>query len=235
VQESAAGQWVGSLIMAYMGTLTQNNCWPGWHDTRVMVGGREPTPAEVRALVNHATKIYKLSVLGDSITVAAGDNSDWSWLVAYNNGWKSSNVFRINHAEAQQGIVAGAHNLAYQAAAAANDQADVILIALGTNDDNTAGAAQTAIQAALGAGIDALKVSNANATLIVLNVWPRYDGANLDNIRASISTVCAAKGITCWDTYSTPWFADGDTVDHLHPAAAGTAKIVTQVMARLPA
>ena len=136
------------------------------------------------------------------------------------------------------GVVAGASNLAAQATAAASDDADIIIIQLGSNDDNAGnmGTLQTAYED----GIIALKASNTNATIYAMNVLKRWanqtDGAEVDksNIRTAIAAACTAQGITCWDTYTTPWIAQDETSDGIHPTAAGHAKIAAEVLARLP-
>jgi lysophospholipase L1-like esterase len=228
-QEFTAGVWAGGLAGALLYSSDGVTSWKGCDDTHVLVGGREPTPGEVHALATAAAPIARLSVLGDSITAAWADHSDWSWQVGYT--WRSSLAICINHAEATMGILTGAHNLAYQAAAAAGDDADAIIVALGINDND--GGDMSALQTAYQAGLAALRASNRRAALYALNVWPICNGGTAANLRPAIAAACAAQSVTCLDPVSTPWFLDGDTSDHLHPTAAGHAKIATQVLSRL--
>ena len=199
-----------------------------------IVLNREITAAEVKRSYD-ATKIQAtvFSILGDSIEGLPNDWSDKLTSV-YNNGKTS----KYRHAVDGMGIVGGATNLAAQVTAASNDNADKIIIALGTNDANAGD--MVALQAAYEAGIVALKASNPRATIYAMNVLKRWanqtDGAEVDksNIRTAIAAACTAQGITCWDTYTTSWILQTDTSDGLHPTAAGHAKIAAEVLALLP-
>jgi len=53
------------------------------------------------------------------------------------------------------------------------------------------------------------------------------------NIRTAVAAACTAQGITCWDTFNTPWIVAADTSDGTHPTAAGYAKVATEVLARI--
>jgi lysophospholipase L1-like esterase len=233
LQQNVTGVWSGALAQALLYSLDGVSSWHGWADTHVLVGGREPTGAEVRSLVNSAARIFRLALLGDSITAAALDHSDWSWKVHYT--WKDSLTTRLNHAVAGYGITNG--GLDAETAAAAADNADTIMLAFGANDDNAGDMAL--LRSLLGADIDALRVSNPNATLYCMNVLPEWTdntGATpIDkaNVRTAIATVCTAKGVACWDTFTTPWITAAQTLDGIHPTAAGHAAIAAQVLTRL--
>lgn len=224
--EAATGTWAGAPASALLYSLDTVTSWPGCIDTVAIMGGSEPTAAEVRALVNNAAHIARISVIGDSISRVIGDGTEWPWIVGYTHN--SSLTTIMNHAEASMGIVAGAHNLAYQATAAANDDADAIIIALGTNDSADPGD-QAAIQTALGAGIDALRLSNPRAMIHVVKVWPCY-AADHSVIRASIAAVCTAKGVTLHDPTTPAVWDAGDSADGWHPNAAGHVKAATWVL-----
>jgi lysophospholipase L1-like esterase len=124
-----------------------------------------------------------------------------------------------------------------QTVSSATDNANVIIIALGVNDNNAGD--MTALQAEYAENIAELKVSNPNATIYAMNVLPVWmDGgggtvSDKGNIRTAIAAACTAQGITCWDTFTTPWITVADTADGVHPTAAGHAKIATEVLARL--
>jgi hypothetical protein len=70
-------------------------------------------------------------------------------------------------------------------------------------------------------------------------VLPRWTdiggGTEVDKsaIRTAIAAACAAKEITCWDSYTVPWIAPADTTDGLHPALSGSQKIAAEVLARV--
>lgn len=118
---------------------------------------------------------------------------------------------------------------------AATDDADIIIIALGTNDDN--GGNMAAIRATMATGIDDLRVSNSRATIYWLNILPRFDGPPYEDksiLRPAIAAECAVKGVTCWDTFTDPWVTQAQLPDNLHPNASGHAAIAARVLALLP-
>ena len=165
----------------------------------------------------------RIGVLGDSIS--AGYNR-WPYNVPGTI---------LNHAVAGQDVV---NNMDAQTVAAASDSAEIIIIALGTNDDGSAGN-MAALQAEYEENVAELKVSNAGATIYAMNVLPRWTdvggGTPVDrsSIRTAIAAACTSQGITCWDTFTTPWIAANETLDGLHPNVVGSAKIAAQVIARL--
>jgi len=235
VSSTGLGTFAGSLsnlytrIGSFTGSAEQHS---GWMNDVVLLN-KEITDAEVRSFIKNAPRatIYKLTTLGDSITASATTN--WGYLVSQE--WQSGNVGYANRAVSGQGIIS---NMDAQVVAAANDDANVIIIELGTIDDNAGN--MTTLQAEAEENIAELKASNPNATIYWMNVLPRWadatTGAEVDksNIRTAIATACTAQGITCWDTYSTPWIAQDETADGLHPTAAGHAAIAAAVLALLP-
>jgi lysophospholipase L1-like esterase len=140
----------------------------------------------------------------------------------------------INHAAGGATILS---HMAGQVSACSADGADVIILALGTNDNNAGDMA--ALRAAVEAGIDSLKSSNPGAKVCYMNVLPKWTdntgvtALNETNIRAAIALACTNKDIPCWDTFTIPWINAADTSDGTHPTAAGHAKIAAQVWARL--
>jgi hypothetical protein len=182
-----------------------------------------PTEALNVFQASHSGYTQTVGIIGDSIPIAT---TGWP-TYAFGN-YASGRTKILNHAVASQGIL---DNMDAQVAAAASDNADLLILALGTNDDNAGNMA--ALQAKVESSIDALRASNPRATLYYLNVLPRFDGADKANIRTAIAAACAAKSVTCWDPVTTPWIVQADTSDNLHPTAAGAQKIATQVLARL--
>ncbi|KKT30742.1 MAG: hypothetical protein UW18_C0011G0003 [Microgenomates group bacterium GW2011_GWF1_44_10] len=228
------GIWAGSVAEASAcfgaANTTKANPLIGYLSD-CFIASRVATDAEIVALSKNLPQ-NTLTILGDSISV----KSDTSYTTLILS--ELTTYFNRNRAVASMGVVAGASNLAAQATAAASDDADIIIIQLGSNDDNAGnmGTLQTAYED----GIIALKASNTNATIYAMNVLKRWanqtDGAEVDksNIRTAIAAACTAQGITCWDTYTTPWIAQDETSDGIHPTAAGHAKIAAEVLARLP-
>jgi hypothetical protein len=164
-----------------------------------------------------------VSILGDSISNAV---SEWPYkLQGYNP---------VNHSVGGATLISG---MDAQVVATASDNANIIIIALGTNDDNAGN--MTTLQAEAEENIIELKASNPNAAIYWMNVLPRWTntggGTAVDkaNIRTAIAAACTAQSITCWDTFTTPWITAAQTSDGLHPTAAGSAAIAAQIIARL--
>ena len=176
----------------------------------------------------------RLTVIGDSIAVNAGS---WVYSLPSSLGGKVA-----LYQEAQGGSTIATHadptkDLEHQVIAAANDNASRIIIVLGTNDDNAGN--MTTLQATYEAGIVALKASNPNATIYAMNVLKRWNdnttGGEVDkaNIRTAVAAACTAQSITCWDTYTSSWIAQDETLDGVHPNPAGNAAILVEALARL--
>jgi lysophospholipase L1-like esterase len=123
-----------------------------------------------------------------------------------------------------------------QTLASANDDADIIVIALGSNDNND-GNMET-LQAEYEENIEELRTLNSRATIYAMNVLPRWTDSSGEvevdksNIRTAIAAACAAQGVTCWNAYT--WITAGQTSDGVHPTAEGSAAIAAQVLVRLP-
>lgn len=192
---------------------------------------RKLTDTEASKLITMFATPKRIFVLGDSISAWAVSN--WSTIAIAGYPYSYGTSRAVSGASFM-----GATKLSVQTAAAASDDADIIIIECGTNDDNAGdmGAFQTEVEA----NIAALKLSNTKATIYFMNILPQWanntDGAEQDNsnLRTAIAAACTAQGITCWDTYTTPWIAQNETLDGLHPTTAGHAKIAAEVLALLP-
>jgi lysophospholipase L1-like esterase len=219
------GAWAGALTTdrTYLGSL--NNAIQYWNGgmSDDMVFSRELTQVDVNQL--KVPSITKIAVIGDSIAATA---AGWVTLLGnqYNNG---ANGIQ-NRAVGGSTIL---HNGTYpdmadQVTAAVNDDADVILVELGTNDLDTTDALRAEYQAQL----NALKASNPSARIFGLGIFPRTNMTGVAAKNACILTACTNAGITYWDT--TGWIdAATETTDGTHPTAGGHAKIATEVLARL--
>lgn len=172
------------------------------------------------------------TMIGDSISSSA-TGYQIGVLGSYNGG----NARLRNHAVSGGGIVAGsgAQLMDAQVVAAASDNADRIIIALGVNDNN--GGNMTTLQAEAEENIIELKANHPNATIYWMNVLPNWTNNTTGpevakgNIRTAIAAACTAQSITCWDTYTDPWIAQNQTSDGLHPTAAGHAAILARILA----
>lgn len=174
--------------------------------------------------------------MGDSITALTPSWADEA-VMKYP---VRSNIVKVwnNYASAGAAITHrdGYSDLADMVSLAAEDDANFVIIELGTNNDNAA-EAQAAILAEMEAQIDNLKASNTNAQIFWVNVLPRFDGPPYEdksNVRATIQTGCTAKGVTCLNTYDPPIIVQADTTDNLHLAASGKTKLAAFVSGSIP-
>jgi len=171
-----------------------------------------------------------ISVLGDSIS---NDANDWphQLIPLYNDGY----VFMRTHAVAGDSIVA---NMATQVTEAKNDNADIIIMQLGTNDIDATDAME--IQTIVESQIERLQLGNDRATLYYLLPLPRWTDitgeilVDLTLVRGAIISACIAKDVTYWDTYTDPWIVASDTSDGVHPTLDGGIKVAKRVTALLP-
>lgn len=234
--QTGLGTWAGELTSAEIaGYLGSGINYAKCSVSSVVLLNREATAAEIReySATFGATKV--LTVLGDSIS-RVEMSSPWSLqtVLEYDGGNK---ITLISHAVSAQGIMT-VPGLDAQTAAAALDDADFIILALGVVDDNSGD--MPALQAEVEENIAKLKLSNPRAKLYYLNVlpvWTDISGAtkvDKSNIRTAIAAACIAQNITCWDTYTIPWITAADTSDGIHPKASGHTKIANQVLIRIP-
>jgi lysophospholipase L1-like esterase len=165
--------------------------------------------------------VKTVSVIGDSIceSLAAGD-----WPRDLVRSAEVGAVLLKGHAVSGQSIMA---HMDAQTVAAASDAADVIIVALGTNDTDNAG-----ITAEYTENLQELQASNAGAAIYCMGILPKTAaGARAAN-NARIEAAAAAAGATYWSTDG--WIDPAtDTSDGLHPNAGGAAKILTEVLARV--
>jgi len=169
--------------------------------------------------------VKTLSILGDSISV--WNTQKWPTDNAVMIPWRI-----IDHAVTGQRVIP---HMDSQVVATANDNADAIIIALGTNDLDYGDMAS--LQAEAEENIAELKLSNPNATIYWMNVlssWTDITGATerpLNNVRTAIAAACTAQNIICWDTYTDPWLTNcgTDTYDGIHPSPTGNAKIWAKI------
>jgi lysophospholipase L1-like esterase len=171
----------------------------------------------------------RLSLIGDSITQGFNDIHPlwWEYLVTLLTT-DGHTIITKNHAVSGQRILS---DMDSQVLAAASDDADLIIIELGTNDNNTGD--MQVLRAEIEENIAELRASNPHAAIYYLNILPIWgsNGVEWDkrNIRTAINAACAAQEITCWDTYSIPWITFSDTVDGVHPGVSGHQIIGSKV------
>lgn len=172
------------------------------------------------------TEIKKMLVIGDSIT---NDNTDFPTYVV---NYATKNVFGRSFGVAGNTI---SSHLATQTSLAVVENADYILLELGTNDNNAGD--MSALQVILEAQINRLIASNPRASIYYLNVFPCWTntggGTPIDksNIRTAIAAACTSTGITCVDVST--WLIASNTSDGLHPTSTGSLLIANQIIALL--
>jgi lysophospholipase L1-like esterase len=228
--ENRYGTGAESAILQIRGdtsSFLQDDATPAWETYSA------PVSHAWRYVQIRAITVLTLTVLGDSIS-AHGGIDRWPDLIQ--DDYLNGSCIVVNHSVDGTRIVHedGFSDLDDLTTAADDDDADIIFIALGTNDSNIGN--MTTLQAELEENIDELQVSNPRAVIYVMNVLPRWTDEtgetehDKSNIRTAISAACAAQGITCWDTYSTHWITADDTADGLHPTADGQIKIAAKVL-----
>lgn len=228
----APGTWSGSpaatLCTIGASSTSSGDVYSG-SEAHAILLNRAATPVEMMTAYRGMGGTKVITVIGDSIS-AVGTNIV-SWPVMVRDGYNSGKCCLHSHAVSGQTIIT---HMDGQVTAAVNDNADIIIIGLGTNDESGVG-----VQAEVEENIIELKASNPNATLYYMNVLPRWTDETGDTevdksyIRTPVAAACTAQSITCWDTYSTPWITAADTDNGLHPNDAGREKIATEILARL--
>ena len=161
--------------------------------------------------------ILTLGIIGDSIT---DGNGEWPDLLA--NHINYGMMKKANRSASGNSIMTG---MDAQIAAAVGDDADIIIIALGTNDGSDAG-----LQAEYLENVQEIAASNAGATIYCMGILPKTVDTFRDENNTKIAAAAAAASVTYWNTDG--WIVPAtDTGDGKHPNAAGTAKILAQVLA----
>lgn len=227
------GNWAGTVATTYFNYAAPYNLNGGYSDFIAL--NRYIEYSEVKQLCDWGSGIERLAILGDSISGGAASNN-WTTQVAA--GYTGSSLGLCHHGASGAKVMPNAGNdMDTQTTAAVNDDARKIIIELGTNDDDAGDMA--ALQAEYAENLAELKGSNPRATIYAVNVLPRWTdntgatAVDKSHIRAAIAAACTAQGVTCWDTFTTPWITAGDTSDGLHPVASGHTKIANEILARL--
>jgi len=226
--------WSGALAAANTNlgsTASSGGSYKGWMANALYIN-RFISDDESILLAKALDPQLKIwSVIGDSITrLQSTSLQPWQY-----RAFLTKHATIKNHAASGNSIMGQMDD---QRIAAANDSADVIFLALGTNDNDAWDMA--ALQAKVESNIIALRASNPRATIYYFNVLPRWTDStgatpiDKSHIRAAIAAACTAQSVTCWDTYTTPWITAAQTSDGLHPTAAGHAAIAAEILTRLP-
>lgn len=229
---NAPGTWSGALnanaVMLGALTTAAGSVWSGSAAHAILLN-RPATPVEMLAAYRYLDGTKTITILGDSISAPVYNQLRWADIVR--EGYNGGLVAVTNYAVSGQSILS---HMDAQVTAAANDNADIIIIHMGTNDVTTTG-----LQAEVEENIIELKADHPNATIYFMNILPRWTDESGDTpvdksaFRTAIAAACTAQSITCWDTYDTPWITAADTADGLHPNAAGIAKVAAAILARL--
>lgn len=227
---NSLGTWTGTPVTLRLGAVT-GAAWNGWLSD-LAVTSRPITAAENFLLASSAPslRIKRIAYIGDSITA----NSTTTWVDMVGSEYLSGAVASMNHAIA--GITIQ-NDMASQAALCASDNAHVIYVALGANDDNAGN--MTTLRATYEAGIDTLQASNPSAAIKLINVCPVWEVDKVtpkdkSNIRTMIDAVGTARGLTVLQPFSEAWYTGAETSDGVHPSSTGDALIAARMIASTP-
>lgn len=232
-EQTGIGSWAGNLAaLACAGYNNTAAYYSKCSESSVILVGREAAPDEIRQVSYIQGAREVISVLGDSISTV-DNSSPWSVQTIFQYGGGNKATLK-SHAAPSHTIMA---NMDTQVAAAANDNANKIIIALGQNDNNAGdmGALQTKYES----GIAAIKISNPKAIIYGMNVLPIWEdetGAvevDKSNIRTAIAAACTAQAVACWDTYTVPWRTPEMTPDGLHNLATGDMSMTSNIIPEL--
>ena len=153
----------------------------------------------------------RITALGDSLTWWGPPN----WLATVAANYNGGRTEVRNHAVGGNSIMA---NMDAQTLAAAGDNANIILVALGTNDADDAG-----ITAEYTQNLNALKASNPDARIYCMGILARMSAAIGAVNNPRIQAACAAAGVTYWNTDG--WINTAtDLDDTVHLNDAGDAQ-----------
>lgn len=162
-----------------------------------------------------------LTILGDSISDPV--NHFWTDYIP------TSKYNIKNHAHNGHTII---NHMDGQVVLSENDNADKIIIFLGTNDSGSCNSNNYQLwKNEIEENILELQTTNPNSTIYYINVLPKWeenDGlVEKDTywVRFSISEICEEMSITCIDTYNNNWILPSDTYDGTHPNESGSLKI----------
>lgn len=173
------------------------------------------------------TKPITISIIGDSIS----DEHSQPWTSIFFAAYKNGSAIMINHAKGGATILTDNDrdaDMDAQITSAANDNADIAIIELGTNDGNTTDLLREVYEN----NLKKLKASNPNVEIFCMGILPRGNTVGVAEKDTLIETACKNAGGTYWDTSG--WFdPEKDTSDKLHPNETGKQKIADQVLARL--
>jgi lysophospholipase L1-like esterase len=229
----APGSWSGDLASTLCtigaGDTSSTGVWSG-SLAHALLLNRPASDAEMLALFRAAASPVAMTIIGDSISATALNVLKWPQIVR--DGYNSGKCAQTNYAVSGQRII---DHLDAQVVSAADDNADVIIIEMGTNDVTTTG-----LQAEIEENLIELKSDHPNAAIYFMNILPRWTDETGETevdksaFRTAIAAACTAQSVTCWDTYTDSWITAADTADGLHPNASGHAKIAAAVLARLP-
>jgi hypothetical protein len=228
----------GSATSFKLGVNAPNNVWWPGGIADVMVFNRPVTASEAK-LIASVSRIERVTIIGDSISQDVR-NKMWPsvGLSGHNNGL----VEIIRGGVPSSYIMGGPSPLAAQVAAAAGDDATMVIIHMGTGDNNNGDMA--VLQAEVEEQLVEIKRTNPRCVRYYMNVLPRWTDNTtgpevpLGNVRAAIAAACAAQGVTCWDTYTDPWITQAQTVEGIHPtstpwAGSGHESIAARIGALL--
>ncbi len=179
-------------------------------------------------------------VIGDSIAAAPR-----GWPVLLAERWHGGRVTLHNHAIAGARITGSLSRdplggMEGQVAAAAGEPADTIIVALGTNDPGVTTTDLEILGSSLTLYLGRLRRDHAAAAIYVMGILPGViaDEAGRAAKQPILRAAARVRQAPFWETdgwiNGTAHGEGADTIDGLHPDAAGHEKIIAHVLALLP-
>lgn len=225
---SGLGTWSGVLQSGW--ATIGGPEWAG-NLAHAAIWSKALTVDEIYNLAHPTTRRERVVVLGDSIALY------WpSWFKgAYQGGWAAV----WNRAVGGQSIVL---HMAAQVASAANDNADLVIVALGTNENGTLEQNKSVYAAQL----QQLLIDHPNARIYCQQVMRKDNGTSKYNSTSSQAIrQCVAEAATerIWTTDCDLWidgitdgtdpYTNGDLIDSVHLNPVGATKVVAQYVTLL--
>jgi lysophospholipase L1-like esterase len=211
---SSLGAWSGSPVQMQFGSVAAQ-LFNGLISHCLFIKGRPFSTAEINALSDY-TGVQRITVIGDSLSEGSTAKN---WVTYLQANDSNHNYGLCNWAVGGNSISA---DMATQVSNSQYDNAHIILIMLGANDNNGI-ENQAALQAIYEESIIQLKIYHPMARIVGLNLvkcWvddARTEESDKFNLRNTISAACAAQGIECVSTYG----LDIDRADKVHFSATG--------------
>jgi hypothetical protein len=205
ISSTAFGNYTTDLVSVHSGTF--GSPFVG-KVSNFGIWNRELSGTEIIPLLAQNKPV--LSIIGDSIETWS--RTSWFEALALTRGYRI-----INHAVSGNNINV---HMQTQCDAAVNDNASLILIALGTNDNSDVDSTITVYANA----VATLQNAMPNSRIFGMQILDKHTPGYRTNNNVRIATACSQRGITTINVDGVVTDPD-DLADGLHPNDAGALKI----------